>query len=173
MPPLLAKDRNRRVLRGAVKDPALVVSVAVIWALLILFIVYPLSKILVLAFERGGHFSLANIVEILSTRNQLRAFWNSLLLASLVGLGGTMLGFLFAFTAVRTNLSKGWVRLLDASIILPLISPPFTTAIAMIFSFGPRGLLTYHLLGIKNFNVYGLHSTLFAETITYFPIAYL
>lgn len=173
MPPLLAKDRKRRVLRGAVKDPALVVSVAVIWALLILFIVYPLSKILVLAFERGGHFSLANIVEILSTRNQLRAFWNSLLLASLVGLGGTMLGFLFAFTAVRTNLSKGWVRLLDASIILPLISPPFTTAIAMIFSFGPRGLLTYHLLGIKNFNVYGLHSTLFAETITYFPIAYL
>ena len=173
MPPRLPNHRMRRMLHSAVKDPALVVSVAVIWALLALFIVYPLSKILVLAFERGGYFSLANVVEILSTRNQLRAFWNSLLLGSLVGLAGTMLGFLFAFTAARTNLSKGWVRLLDASIILPLISPPFTTAIAMIFSFGPRGLLTYHLLGIKNFNVYGLHSTLFAETITYFPIAYL
>ncbi len=43
----------------------------------------------------------------------------------------------------------------------------------MIFSFGPRGLITYELLGIKNFNVYGLHSTLFAETITFFPIAYM
>jgi iron(III) transport system permease protein len=43
----------------------------------------------------------------------------------------------------------------------------------MIFSFGPRGLITYDLLGIKQFTVYGLHSTLFSETITYFPVAYL
>jgi len=54
-----------------------------------------------------------------------------------------------------------------------LISPPFTTAIAMIFSLGPRGLITHDLLGISNFSVYGLHSTLFSETITLFPIAYL
>jgi len=43
----------------------------------------------------------------------------------------------------------------------------------MIFSFGRRGLITYNLLGINTFNVYGLHSVLFAETITFFPIAYL
>jgi iron(III) transport system permease protein len=43
----------------------------------------------------------------------------------------------------------------------------------MIFSFGPRGLITYHVLGIKGFTVYGLGSTLFSETLTYFPIAYL
>src|SRR4029077_11909258 len=41
------------------------------------------------------------------------------------------------------------------------------------FSFGPRGLITYHLLGIKGATAYGLHSTLFAEALTYFPIAYL
>ena len=35
---------------------------------------------------------------------------------------------------------------------------------------GPRGLITSHLLGIKGFTVYGLHSTLFSETLTYFPI---
>ena len=43
----------------------------------------------------------------------------------------------------------------------------------MIFSFGPRGLITYDLLGISGFSIYGLHSTLFSETITFFPIAYL
>ncbi|HTU01239.1 MAG TPA: iron ABC transporter permease, partial [Candidatus Sulfotelmatobacter sp.] len=32
---------------------------------------------------------------------------------------------------------------------------------------------TYHLLGFEGFTVYGLHSTLFSETFTYFPIAYL
>ena len=57
--------------------------------------------------------------------------------------------------------------------LLPLVSPPFTTAIAMIFSFGPRGLITYELLGLKGVTVYGLTSTLFSEILTYFPIAYL
>ena len=57
--------------------------------------------------------------------------------------------------------------------LLPLISPPFTTSIAFIFSFGPRGLITYELLGIRGTNVYGLSSTLAAEVLTYFPIAYL
>jgi iron(III) transport system permease protein len=58
-------------------------------------------------------------------------------------------------------------------VLLPLVSPPFTTAIAMIFSFGPRGLITYELLGLKGVTVYGLPSTLFSEVLTYFPIAYL
>ena len=34
-------------------------------------------------------------------------------------------------------------------------------------------MITYELLGIKDFVIYGLHSTLFSETITFFPIAYL
>src|SRR5207244_2215608 len=42
-----------------------------------------------------------------------------------------------------------------------------------IFSFGPRGLITYELFGIRGANVYGLSSTLAAEVLTYFPIAYL
>lgn len=106
-------------------------------------------------------------------RQQRVAFTNSLLLATLVGLLGTALGFLFAFTAVRGDLPRAWRVALDVATILPLVSPPFTTAIAMVFSFGPRGLVTYHLLGLKGATAYGLHITLLAETLTYFPIAYL
>ena len=62
---------------------------------------------------------------------------------------------------------------IDVAVLLPLVSPPFTTAIAMIFSFGPRGLITYDLLGLKGVTVYGLTSTLFSEALTFFPIAYL
>lgn len=162
-------DRIRKVFR----DPALLLSILILWGLLILFILFPLIRLLLRCFEEGGHFTLANVIAILGDPNQRQALWNSLLLGTLVGLCGTALGYLFAFTAVRTNLPKAWVTFLDAAIILPLISPPFTTAIAMIFSFGPRGLLTYHLLGLKSVTVYGLHSTLLSETITFFPIAYL
>jgi len=156
-----------------IRDPALFLSVVVIWAFLAFFILFPLVKILIMTFEKGGHFSLDHVLQILSRPHHYKAFWNSLLLGSLVGAAGTVLGFFFAFTAVRANLSKRWAAFLDLAIVLPLISPPFTTAIAMIFSFGPRGLITYDLFGIRGFNAYGLHSTFFAETVTYFPIAYL
>jgi len=46
-------------------------------------------------------------------------------------------------------------------------------AIGYIFSFGARGLITYELLGIKGAGVYGMTSTMTAEAVTYFPIAYL
>ncbi len=159
--------------RRTLRDPALFVTVFILWALLALFILFPLAKLLARTFLDGGQITLGNLVAILRDVNHRQAFWNSLLLAALVGLCGTVLGFVYAFAAVRANLSRAWITVLDAASLLPLISPPFTTAIAMIYSFGPRGLITYHLLGIKGFTVYGLHSTLFSETLTYFPIAYL
>jgi len=155
------------------KDPAVFASVIIIWIFLIIFILFPLAKILILTFEKSGHFTFSNIAEILAKRNHIKAFWNSLLLATLVGISGTVLGFFFAFTSVRANLSRGWSKFLDAAIILPLISPPFTMAITIIFSFGRRGIITYNLLGFTHINIYGMHSVLFAETITFFPIAYL
>lgn len=167
------KAKREMELNNLRKDPALLVSVTAIWVLLALFILFPLFRMLSIVFVQEGRITLSEISSALLGRNQLKALVNSLTLAFLVGVFGTLLGFIFAFTAVRSNLPRFWVRLLDASIILPLISPPFTTAIAMIFSFGRRGLITYELLGLKNFNVYGMHSTLFAETITFFPIAYL
>jgi iron(III) transport system permease protein len=94
-------------------------------------------------------------------------------LGALVGLFGTGLGFLFAFTVARANLRPGWLRLLDAVSLLPLVSPPFTTSISFIFSFGSRGLISYELFGMRGSNVYGLRATLAAEVLTYFPIAYL
>jgi len=155
------------------RDPALWITVLALWALLALFVLYPLARLSWIAFFDAGHLSLGPAWNVLADPNQRRAFTNSRLLAALVGAGGTGLGFLFAFTAARTGLGRGWLTALDAATLLPLVSPPFTTAIAMIFSFGPRGLITYHLLGIKGASAYGLSTTLFAEILTYFPIAYL
>ncbi|HWM78818.1 MAG TPA: ABC transporter permease subunit, partial [Methylomirabilota bacterium] len=155
------------------RDPGLWLTVLVLWALLGLFVLFPLARLSWIAFFDGGRLSLGPAWTVLGDPNHRHAFFNSLLLAALVGVGGTALGFLFAYTAARAGLARGWLAVLDAATLLPLVSPPFTTAIAMIFSFGPRGLITYHVLGIKGATAYGLHSTLFAETLTYFPIAYL
>lgn len=155
------------------RDPVVAGAVFALWALLALFVVYPLAMLLARVLTDQGHFSVAGLATILTDRHQVRAFWNSLLLATLVGVVGTVLGFVFAFTASRGRLPRWMLTAMDASVLLPLVSPPFTTAIAMIFSFGPRGLITHDLLGLKGATVYGLWSTLFSEAITYFPIAYL
>jgi iron(III) transport system permease protein len=101
------------------------------------------------------------------------ALVNSLVLAALVGVAGTVLGFAFALLALRGGLPKWLGRVLDAVVLLPLISPPFTAAIALIFALGPRGLISYHVFGLTNVSIYGLSGTFLSETLTYFPIAYL
>jgi iron(III) transport system permease protein len=161
------------VRRRRMRDPALAITALVIAGLLAFFVIYPLGALLARVFVVGGEPSMAPLLEVLAQPNHRAAFFNSLLLATLVGVIGTALGFLFAFTAARAGLSPGWVRFLDIATLLPLISPPFTTSISLIFSFGPRGLITHDLLGLKGVTIYGLSGTLAAETLTYFPIAYL
>jgi iron(III) transport system permease protein len=160
-------------MRRLARDPLVAGAVVVLWALLAVFILYPLVSLLARAFSADGAVTLRPLLAVVADANNRRAFVNSLLLALLVGGGGTLLAFLFAYTAVRARLAPRVVAAFDAATLLPLISPPFTISVAILFSFGPRGFITYRVLGIGNFTAYGLTSTALAEIVTYFPIAYL
>jgi len=154
-------------------DPFRIAVIVTLWLLLGLFVLYPLACLLVRAFSDDGGFTLDPIISALGNPTHLRALRNSLVLATLVGILGTAAGFLFAYTVERTDMSRGAKRLIDLIILLPLISPPFTTSIGFVFSFGPRGLITHDLLGMQNAQVYGWASTTCAEALTYFPLAFL
>ncbi|OLB39187.1 MAG: iron ABC transporter permease [Candidatus Rokubacteria bacterium 13_2_20CM_2_64_8] len=161
---------HQGVSRG--RDPVVAPAVVLVWAAVLLFVLYPMSRLLALTFWDGGP-TLEAVRGLLGDWTHRAALVNSLLLAILVGTAGTALGFAFALLAVRSNLPRWSERALDAVVLLPLISPPFTAAIALIFALGPRGLLSYHVFGLTNVNIYGLSGTLLSETLTYFPIAYL
>jgi iron(III) transport system permease protein len=154
-------------------DPLRIAVISTLWLLLGLFVLYPLACLLVRAFSDDGGFTVGPILGALGNPTHLRALRNSLMLATLVGILGTAAGFLFAYTVERSNMSRGAKRLIDLVILLPLISPPFTTSIGFVFSFGPRGLITHDLLGMQNAQVYGWASTTSAEALTYFPLAFL
>lgn len=147
-------------------------AVVLVWAVVLLFVLYPLARLLVLTFWDDGP-TLAAVRGLVGDWTHRAALVNSLLLAALVGTAGTALGFAFALLAVRARPGRAVARALDAVVLLPLISPPFTAAIALIFALGPRGLISYHVFGLTGVNIYGLWGTLIAETLTYFPIAYL
>lgn len=155
------------------RDPFFSGVIVFLWLLLGLFVLYPLACLFGRAFFDDGALALSPMLEVLGNVHHRQAFFNSLTLALAVGVGGTLLGFLFAFTAARGALPKRAMGLFDAATLLPLISPPFTISVAILFSFGARGLITYDLLGIKGAAIYGFTSTAAAEIATYFPIAYL
>ena len=154
------------------RDPVVLPAVVLVWAAVLLFVLYPLGRLFFLTFWNDGP-SLDAVRGLLGDWTHRTALVNSLELAALVGVGGTALGFAFALVTVRGNLPRGLGRAIDAVVLLPLVSPPFTAAIALIFALGPRGLISYHVFGLTTVSIYGLWGTLLSETLTYFPIAYL
>jgi len=79
-------------------DPLRAIVVVVLWALLGLFVLYPLGCLLARAFSDENSFTLMPIISALGNPTHLRALRNSIVLATLVGILGTAAGFLFAFT---------------------------------------------------------------------------
>lgn len=153
-------------------DAATKLTVLMLWLLLAAFVVYPLACLLLMAFTADGSFTLANLRPFIDSWYDRQAAVNSILLGCSVGLAGTVLGFIFAYAVTRLSMPK-WLKMaVSAVTLLPLISPPFTSSIALTLSLGPNGILL-ELLGLGNFNFYGFWGTFISETLTFFPVAFM
>ncbi|MEP6678489.1 MAG: iron ABC transporter permease, partial [Betaproteobacteria bacterium] len=100
---------------------------------------------------------------------------NSALLATLVGVGSALLGLLLALVAQRGGSRyAGITRLMS---ILPIITPPFVIALALVVLFGRTGIVTGFLdnwFGIARSRwLYGLPGVTIAQLITFSPIAFM
>ena len=108
-------------LRRLRDEPLLGVAIALILGLLLLFIVYPLVRVLTVSLFPEGALTLRLYREFLASWFIRQAFLNSVLMGVLTAVGGTVVGFLFAFTLTRTDISgKSFLTL---AAILPIISP--------------------------------------------------
>lgn len=146
--------------------------VIALWTVLGIFVIYPICRLLWLAFSVNGSFSLVNFAPVVTNWYDRMALYDSLILGCAVGVTGTVLGFTFAYAVTRLSLPSSFKFLLSCVSMLPLISPPFTSSIALTMSLGPNGILL-KLLGLKNFNFYGFWGTFLSETLTFYPIAFM
>jgi iron(III) transport system permease protein len=143
-----------------------------LWAGLAVFVLYPLARLLAAVFAVDGTASLGNLAKVFRTAYTRKALVNSLALAGAVGVSGTFFGYLFAFSVTRIPLPKLFRWFLKGVVVLPFVSPPFTSSIALTLALGPGGMLL-RLFRVPDFNLYGFTGTWIAETLTYFPIAFL
>ena len=154
------------------RDASTRLTVAMLWLLIGVFVLYPLCRLLAMTFWGEHGFTFENLKPFVSSWYDQQAAVNSILLGFSVGLAGTILGFIFAFAVTRLQMPSWAKFIIGAITILPLISPPFTSSIALTLLLGPNGMILT-LLGIEDFNFYGFWGTFISETLTFYPVAFM
>ena len=163
--------KSRSQLRILARDPVLLVLVAGIFVAIAVFVVYPLVMVFMASVQVRGEWSLDNYALLEQRRLYRNALWNSLRVGVLVATISTVIGYVAAF--VLTRLDVPGKRFLHLATILPIISPPFVSAVSILFLFGFNGLITRQMLGLQDFSIYGVHGVVWSQVFTFAPIAYL
>src|SRR5438874_1498805 len=145
------------------REPVLGLAAFAIVLLLAIFVVLPQVQV-VLAPGLAGYST--TLTENGSWPNAVR---NSLTITVLSTTTAVALGFVYAYAMVYTDVP--WKPFFRMIAILPLLSPPFVVAFSYVLLFGPRGLITYGLLGVSP-NILGLYGLWGVQTIAFFPYAY-
>jgi iron(III) transport system permease protein len=166
------RENTRLSVAHLVRDPVLLFLVILVFVGLFLFIIFPLCKIFAYSVtDNDGNLSFQAAWDMLKSRSYLQPLKNSMMLGITTGILATIIGYVFAYALTRVDMPlKGFFKTIAT---IPIISPPFILSLSMIFLFGRNGLITRRLLGIEDANVYGMHSLVVVQTISFFPIAYL
>ena len=155
------------------RDYSLLAVLVPLWALLAVFVFFPVARLFITAFSADdGAFSHQNFAGIWSRAYDRQAMYNSFILGVSVAIAGTFLGFCFAYLTVRVRINRVLKWTMASLTLLPLTSPPFTSSVALTMALGPNGIIL-KFLGVPHLNFYGFWGTWMAETLTYFPVAYL
>jgi iron(III) transport system permease protein len=155
--------------------PALsTIGFGLIWTFLILFVLYPLTRLFYDAFtNEAGQLTLANFHEFFTDRFYLRSLWNSLILALATVITTSLIGIAVAFLIIRFEFPGR--NLFAYLTMLPLILPPLVGVLGFVFILGRAGTVNVLLMDWfdlprpVNF-MYGMHGVLLVETVHLFPL---
>lgn len=174
--------------RGAMRGDAFVVSsIGVVAASILLFVFFPVVKILgSAAVDPKGQSSFGSLIARLTSSDiwsldclmggrQCGVLWNSFALALVTGVLTTLLGLAFALLSERTNFRAK--KLLKALTILPVITPPFVIGLGIILLFGRNGAISLfleQLVGLEPTRwVYGFTGLVIVQVLAFTPIAFM
>lgn len=127
-----------------------------------LLVVWPLGELFAVAFD--------GTVEQLDFSGVGSAVNNTLLIGSMVSVATVLLGVAAAFLTERSSIpGRRWLRL---GILLPLLVPPFVSALSWARAYGPGGL-SDDVLGLTLPGLFGLPGIAAVIAVNAMPLAYL
>ncbi len=145
-----------------------------IWAFLILFILYPLTRIFYDAVtNEAGEFTLVYFSDFFTDSFYLRSFWRSMVLGIAAVITTSVIGIAVALLIVRYEFP--YRMTFSYLTMLPMILPPLVGVLGFVFILGRAGTVNILLMdwfGLEapvNF-MYGMHGVLLVETVHLFPL---
>jgi iron(III) transport system permease protein len=144
-------------------------KIALVFVLLIVgfLIVLPLLNILIYSSQPSGSAIVKGSFSDVVTRSII---WNTIKLGLSVAALGTLLGFIMAYTQARVEFRGK--KILHIINLVPIISPPFAFATAIIVLFGRSGMITRGIFDWRP-TLYGYPGLVLVLTLSFFPIAYM
>lgn len=163
-------------LKRAFRDVGLWSAVTLVgYAIVVLFLVYPLFNIFRFSFmhPETGRFSLHNYRVFFTTPYYSVAFFNSMVVSIGGTIGSLLLGVPLAFFTTRFRI-KG-TPVLSTLAVLALLAPPFIGAYAWITMLGRNGFIRNWLLsiGINMPPIFGVAGIILVYTVQYYPFVFL
>ena len=152
---------------GAKFDIFTKIAIAAVIAIISLLIVVPVVSILFESIKPSGTNVFKSVFSNPVIRGTIK---NTVWLGISVGFFGTLIGFILAYIQVRVEFRGK--KLLHILTLVPLVSPPFAFATAVIVLFGRSGIISHDLLG-KTPMLYGYPGLVIVLSASYFPVAYL
>lgn len=141
---------------------------------LFLFILYPLIRILHVAFTEGGQLSLSHFINFFERDLFKESLLNSLIAGLMAVIFGSLISLPLAFFTIKYDF-KGRT-LIQTLGVLPLVLPPYVGAVALQLILGRSGMI--NLLLLKWFDLSlpfmeGLRGVILVQTLHYFPFIFL
>jgi iron(III) transport system permease protein len=161
--------RSQRILqfRRIFQDPVLGFGLILMTLFVLITIMLPLASMIGASASAEGRPLFERYITSSVHQTIIK---NTLVMGLLVATAGTILGFLFAY--VQVKLDVPFKRFMHLMALVPIISPPFAVATAVLVLFGRNGLITYGIFGVR-YNIYGLNGLTLVISLSFFTIAYL
>lgn len=156
-------------------------------ALVLLFVFFPVMRALAsVMFDAKGNLDFGVMAQrfgtpeiwalgCLTSSRSCGVVPNTIILGLMAGAASTFLGLGFALLAQRGGMKN--TKVFDALSLLPIITPPFVIALALVVLFGRTGIITTLL--DRTFDIprsrwiYGLPGVLISQVLSQTPLAYM
>ena len=140
-----------------------------LFALLAIFLVYPITAVLVKSFWGEDGFTLEFYKEFVSYNFYYWSLFNTLILGTVTMVILVVVGFCFAYLTTRGPLLLR--KPLKIIALLPLAAPPYIFAISLITLLGRNGLIN-NMFNL-NFNIYGWTGVIMAQCLAFLPLSFM
>jgi iron(III) transport system permease protein len=122
------------------REPPLLLSIIVVFALFALFILYPFIKLLL-------EPTAADWTKAVTGKEFIEAFRNTMLSSLSAAATAIVLGFIYAYAINYVQMPGK--RFFQVMALLPTMVPSVVSGLALIMLFGCRGIIAWGALGLK------------------------